>query len=179
MPQLKKILTIQNLITYIDPSSTWFFFSMVWFLLSATPFYWSVSLTVKCLSMPSSWHSCKKGSLVYSTPLSEYSTLIFFPVCIFICFFHSTKKKTRTFLLSYSVHPITPREIINEWHKVIHTSKCSRLSRPTNVPVNIIKNPLNMVNSSAKLHLDLLANDAVFTGLGTCNGLCFQYPELI
>jgi len=39
--------------------------SKVWFILSATSFYCGISLTMKCLSMPSSRHNYRNGSLVY------------------------------------------------------------------------------------------------------------------
>jgi len=93
-------------------------------------------------------HSYKNRSLVYLPPLSEQSTLIFFPMCFSIRFFHPTNK-SRTSPLC--VYPATPR--------VMYTSKWWRLNRSPNIRVNVINNPLCAVNSGVKIYLDLLAND--------------------
>ena len=60
----------------------------------ATP----LSRTVKCTFIPSFWHSCRNGSLLCSPPLSNWSSLIFPPICFSIIIFYFTNKSRTSFL---------------------------------------------------------------------------------
>ena len=114
------------------------FSSKILFILSATSFCCGVSLTVKCLSMPPSRHSCRKGSLVYSPPLSEWSTLIFLPV-FSPC--SSTPQTTLGLpLCAYGIYPTSPRVIIYKRLKVMVTSNRCHLGRSPDICVTIIQN---------------------------------------
>jgi len=144
------------------------FFRMVLFIISAIPFCCGVSLTVKCISVPSSRHSYRKGLLVYSPPLSEWSTLIFLSVFFFMFFFHSTKNfRTFPFVL-HGIYPTSsrvtsPRVIIYKRYKVMVTSNRCYLGRSPDICVKIIQNPLGAISCSAKSHLALLSDDVMFT----------------
>ena len=113
------------------------FSSKVMFILSDSSFCWCVSLTVKCLSMPSLWHNYRKGSLVYSPPLFEQSNLIVLPVFFSIFFFHSIIN-SRTFPLCL----------------MVYTQYC--LGRSPNIRMNIVKDPLGAMNHDAEFHLVFL-----------------------
>jgi len=138
------------------------FFSKVLFILSATLFCYDVSLIVKCLSMPSSRHSCRKGSLVYSPLLSERSILIFLLVIFSMFFFYSTNN-SRTFLCAHGIYPTSPRVIIYKRHQIMIISNRCRLGRSLDICVNIIQNLLGAMSCDAKSHLGLLSDDVMFT----------------
>ena len=138
------------------------FSSNAMFIISTTPFCCGVSLTVKYLSMPSSCHNYRKGSLLYSPLLSERRTLIF--LLVFFSIFFSLHKQLYDFLfVLHCIYPISPRVIINKGHKVVVTSNKWCLSRSPNIYVNIVKNFLSTINHGAKFHLGLLSDDAMLT----------------
>jgi len=120
-------------------------------------------LTVKCLSMPSSRHRCRKRSLVYSLPLFEQDTLIFLLIFFSIFLFHFTNKFFS--FVSHDIYPILPREIINKGHKVVVISHKCRLGRSPNICVNIVKNVLDAMNRGAEFYLGLLADEVILTKL--------------
>ena len=140
MSQLKKI-SIDNM------QRT--FSSKILFILLATSFYYSVSLNVKCVSTPSSWHSCNKGIL---SPLSEWSILIFLFVLSLSS--SSTSQTTSGLPLCASWYmPNIARVIIYKRYKVVITSNICHLGRSLDICVNIIQNPLGAVSRDPNLIL--------------------------
>ena len=103
--------------------------------------------------MPSSRHSCRKGSLVYSPQFSEQSTLIFLPVLYSMFLFHSTNNFRIFPLCFYGIYPTSPRVIIYKRHKVVVTSNRCHFDRYSDICMNIIHNPLGAMSRDTESHL--------------------------
>ena len=63
----------------------------------------------------------------------------------------------------HGIYKTSPRIIINESHKVVVTSNRCRLSRSTNIYVNIVQNPLGAMSYGADSYIGLLSDDAMLT----------------
>ncbi|TYI91673.1 hypothetical protein E1A91_D02G009900v1 [Gossypium mustelinum] len=100
------------------------FSSNVRFIRSANPFCCGVSLTVKCRTIPYSWHTSKNGSLLYSPPLSVLSRLIFLPVWFSIIVFHLRK----TLSTSSLVLMVYTQTLLEKSSTKLCIEDCSRLS---------------------------------------------------
>ena len=131
----------------------------VMFILSAIPFCCGIFFTEKCLYMPSSWHSWRNYTLLHC--LNEVSSY-FFPY--FSPCFSFTPQTTPDFpLVLHCICPTSPKVIIYKWHKVVVTSNRCCIGRSPDICVNIIQNLPIAISCSAKSHLGLLSNDAIFT----------------
>jgi len=142
-------------------------------ILSATSFCCSISLTVKCLSMPSSQHSYWKESLAYSPPLSEQSTLIFLPVFFSIFFLLHKQLQDFSFILN-SIYSASPKVIINKRYKVVVTSNKWRFGWSPNICVNIVKNPLGATSCGAEFHFGFVSDNAMLTKIQLADFNTFQ-----
>ncbi|TYH81444.1 hypothetical protein ES332_D03G201200v1 [Gossypium tomentosum] len=143
------------------------FSSNVRFIRSANPFCCGVSLTVKCRTIPYSWHTSKNGSLLYSTPLSVLSRLIFLPVWFSIIVFH-LRKTLSTSSLVLMVYTQTLLE---------------KSSTKESLPCSLVKlnlescklsddvMPIDLYNLASLKSLNL--NNSPFQGSGITNVPCF------
>jgi len=136
------------------------FSNKIMFILSATPFCCGVSLTLNCLSIASLWHSHRKRLLVSSSPLSEWSILIFLLVFFSIFFFHSINN-FRTFSLCLKVY--TQHHLEKSSIKTIkqRLPPINVVLRGPQIFVNIIRNFLVAMNHGVKFHLGFLTDDTM------------------
>ena len=157
------IASAQNtLLSLLFDSKYCIFSSKVRLNLSTTPFCCRVPFTVKCRSMPSSWHNYRNGITLVLFSIIKPKYLDFSACLQSILFFYSTKYLGPHSFATYCT-PNQPR-VTNKGDKVVFFSMRFILRGTSNICMHIIKNSSGTVNSGTKLHLHFLVQYIVLRG---------------
>lgn len=143
--------TLESIPHFFNQNTIHAFCRFIWF---ATIFCYSVSLTLKYRTIPSSYTTPR------ADPICFYSKSLYLLASLSLCHLLPLLKYIQNFMfVTHWIDPNSSRAIIYKWYKNVNPP--IKLPLVPSIRVHIVLTPLSLINSVPNLNMVIFQNDVM------------------